>query len=572
MSEIPDGTSGIFPSAGGRGETVPSFPMTNIQTREAREDDVDAIREIFRETYGEDYAFRDFYDRGWLKRAIYGDHMVMVVAQDEGDGTILGTGSVDMDIGAQSDLVGELGRLVVRPDARGQGVGGAIMDHRLRLIQDRLHLAVVDNRTVHSYSQQISRRFGLAPVGFLPLKHRFHQRESIATFAGHFGPALQLRSNHPRVVPLVASIAQLAMSHLGMTPDVVVDESTPPYPADADFELSELESEQMPDLLRIKRGRVQGRDVFGPIRLHYGFFKLKARKAHYLVARRPKALAESVSGALGYLHDPAERNIRIFELIAASDEAIRHLFAQLVERARALGVEYIEVDVSAHGPRLQRTLVEVGFLPAAYVPALAFHEVERLDAVKMVRLLVPPTLGDVSLIEEVRPLFDLVMESFRTRTVLPGIAAHMEEIALFQGLTREQARRVASGMVLREFEPGATLFQREDPAEELFLLLEGAAEVHLAGDALVGRVAAGGTVGENAMLSEGSHSASVSTRTGAVAAVLTRERLRELVARRPDIAVILYRNLAVGLGEKLRRADRDLRDREGTARDPGPAG
>lgn len=533
--------------------------MTNIQTREAREEDIEAIREIFRETYGEAYPYRDFYDLDWLKRAIYGDHMVMVVAQAEGDGTILGTGSVNLDIGAHSDLVGELGRLAVHSDARGQGVGGAIMDHRLRLIQDRLHLAIADNRTVHPYSQRISRRFGLVPVGFLPLKHRFHQRESIAVFARHFGPALQLRSNHPRVVPLVASIAQLAMSHLGMTPDVVVDESAPPYPADDDFAISELESERMPDLLRIKRGRVRGRNVFGPMRLHYGFFKLKARRAHYLVARRPDAPAEAVSGALGFLHDSAERNIRIFELIAASDEAIRYLFTQMLERARALGVEYIEVDVSAHGTRLQRTLIELGFLPAAYVPALAFHEVERLDAVKMVCLLVPPTLGDVSLIDEARPLFNLVMESFRTRTVLPGIAAYMEKISLFQGLSEEQARRVASGMILRDFGPGASLFQRGEPAEELFLVLEGAVEISLVGDALVGRVAAGSTVGENAMLSETPHSASASTRTGVVAAVLTRESFRELAARRPDIAVILYRNLAVELGDKLRKTSQDLR-------------
>lgn len=541
---------------------VPSQPgtrsMTEIRTREAREEDIDSIREIFIESYGEDYPYKEFFDKGWMKRAIYGDHMLMVVAEDPSDGRLLGTGSVALDVASHSDLVGELGRLAVRSHARGRGVGKAVMRHRLELIEGRVHTAIVDNRTAHSYSQRISRRFGLAPVGFLPLKHRFKHRESIATFVRYFEPALKLRSNHPRVVPLVASVAQLAMTSLEMDPDVIVDESLPPYPADEDFELSELESQGMPDLLRIKRGRVRGRMVFGPMRLHYGFFKLRARQATYLVARRPKAPPEAVAGALGFLHDPGDRSIRIFELIAASDAAIRHLFDQLLGRARALGVEYIEVDVNAHGPRLQRTLLELGFLPAGYVPALAFHEVERLDAVKMIYLLVPPVLGEVSLIDEVRPLFELVMGGFRTQAVLPRIAAELEKLVIVRGLSDEQARRLASSLSIREFAPGEHLFRQGDSADALFFLLEGEVEVRVSSGAPVGRVAAGGTVGERAMLSESSHSASVSTPGGTVVGVLSRKDFRELTARRPDIAVILYRNLAIELGAKLRKVDRGV--------------
>jgi GNAT superfamily N-acetyltransferase len=528
--------------------------MTEIRTREAREEDVEEIRSIFLETYGHDYPFRDFYDRDWLKRAIFGDQLAMVVAEDTADGRLLGTGSVDMDMGAHSDLVGELGRLAVHPEARGRGVGKAIMAHRLRLIQDRLHLAVVENRTAHPWSQRISHAFGLVPVGFLPLKHRFQERESIAVFARHFGPALRLRSNHPRVVPLVAPLAQMAMSRLGMEPDVVVDESLPPFPPDDDFQLSELESEGMPNLLRIKRGRIRERSVFGPVRLHYGFFKLRARQATYLVARRPGHPEEAVAGGVGFLHDAGERNIRIFELIAASDEVVRHLFTAVQERAQALGVAYVEVDVNAHGPRLQRTLLELGFLPAAYVPALAFHEVERLDAVRMVQLRVPPVLGEVALLDEVRPFFDLVMSGFRTRAVLPEIARHTGRLTLFRGLGDEQARRLASSLSLRKVAPGEVLFRAGDPAEALFLLLEGEMEVAGPGGETVARVPAGGTVGERAMLSETPHTASVRAPGPVTLAVLTRESFRELTARRPDIALVLYRNLARELGGKLREA------------------
>ncbi len=532
--------------------------MTEIHTREAREEDTEEIRAIFQDTYGEAYPFQDIYDTSWLKRAIFGDHMLMVVAEDADSGSILGTGSVDLDIGAHSDLIGEFSRLVVHADARGQGVGRAIMQYRIELVQERLHMGLANNRTTHPYSQKISEKFGFAPVGFLPLKHRIGDRESVAVFARHFGLALELRKNRPRVAPLVAPIAQVAMSNLGMDPDVVVDESTAAYSSDADFELSEFEAEGMPDLLRIERGRVREREVFGPIRLHYGFFQLAAREANYLVARRPGSPREAISAALGFLHDELEGTIRVFELIAASDEAIRHLFEQLLGRARDLGVEYIEVDVNAQAPRLQRTLLELDFLPAAYVPAMVFHEVERLDVVKMVHLLDAASPDRPELIDTMDPVFDAVMKGFRTHAVLPRLAASMKELLIFTGLTDDQALRVAGAMSVRDYRVGEELFAWDESAEELFVLIEGDVEVVLPTGLRVGKVGRGEVVGENAMLARTPHSASVQAVRAVTAGVLTREGLNELTERRPDIAVVLYRNLAKGLGEKLRQADTEL--------------
>ena len=50
---------------------------------------------------------------------------------------------------------------------------------------------------------------------------------------------------------------------------------------------------------------------------------------------------------------------------------------------------------------LQRNLLELNFLPAAYVPAMVFHEVERLDIVRMVRLTKLQDLGPLQLVPSV---------------------------------------------------------------------------------------------------------------------------------------------------------------------------
>jgi hypothetical protein len=45
------------------------------------------------------------------------------------------------------------------------------------------------------------------------------------------------------------------------------------------------------------------------------------------------------------------------------------------------------------------------------------------------------------------------------------------------------------------------------------------------------------------------------------AAELLQRDLADLIRRRPDIGVIIYRNLAVGLGDKLLRSGNSRRDR-----------
>jgi len=58
----------------------------------------------------------------------------------------------------------------------------------------------------------------------------------------------------------------------------------------------------------------------------------------------------------------------------------------------------------------------------------------------------------------------------------------------------------------------------------------------------------------HSFLTEEDRSATVRAQWDVQVAALTRVRWTELSRRRPDIAVVLYRNLSIGLGRKLRRA------------------
>lgn len=527
-----------------------------ITVRPATLDDVDKVREVFEAEYGDHYAYPQYYNTDALARLVYADGTLLLVAVDTDSDRIAGTASVVFSVGAHNDLVGEFGRLVVHPDFRGRGIGNRLMEARLESVEPRLHVGIVENRVAHTFSQRISSRFGFVPVGFIPMKLLLERRESVALFVRYFGDALALRRNNPRVIPEASALAGFALDNCGLPRDTIVDDTSAAYPPDDDFELDELKTEGYASLLRIERGRLRNRDVFGPFRLHYGLFQLRARHSHYLIARREK----QVAAGIGFMVDDAEKAVRVFELISLSDEPVRFLLRALLRKCQQdLGTEYIEVDVSAYSPRMQRTLLELDFLPVSYIPANVFHEVERLDAVKMSRLLVPLDLGQLEICDALRPIVDTVMQGFASREVLPRIAAASRDTPLLRGLSDEQRRRLLGVGAARSFHAGAAIYREGEHDGTMHLILAGEVELATDGRRAVAKLATGQCVGETSLLYSGTstpaHSVSATAKTGVETAAFSAEDFYELVRRRPDIGAVIYRNLAADISRKLKLAN-----------------
>jgi len=523
-----------------------------IIVRQATGQDVAAIRDIFLASYGTDYTDPRYYDDALLTRLVYSDDSLLLVAEDTETGGVVGTASVDLEVGAHSDLVGEFCRLAVHPSCRHRGIAKLLMSERLQRVQDRLQVGLVEARATHSYSLRIAEAHQFAVVGFLPERWRLRERESLALYVRYFGNALELRDNHPRIIPEVHPLAHMALENCSLPSDAIVDEDAHAYPPGGDFEVQELTTEGYAALLRIERGRVRHREIFGPARLHYGIFKLHARGSRYLIAREDGRIA----GAVGFTLDPVDKAVRIFELIALRDEVIRFLLSDLERACREKWDCLIEVDVSAHAPQMQRTLIELGFLPVAYVPALVFHEVDRLDIVKMVRLLNPPQVRTDGLTSSCEAMAELVLRLFRNRTVLPRIAKAVHDLPLFAGLNDEEVARLAGVCGVATFEPGKTIFREGEAGNQMHVVLQGEVAIAVAGSAAaVGVVRSGECLGEMSLLTGGVHSATATALTLVETAVLGHQDLAELIRLRPDIGLLIYRNLAVGMGEKLNRLD-----------------
>jgi GNAT superfamily N-acetyltransferase len=519
-----------------------------VHVRPVTEADLPAVRALFYSSYGEEYPYREFYNDEWLKRSIYQDSYLFLLA--EIDDRVVGTASVYFEVGAYADLCGEFGRLAVDPAFRGQGVGSELMRARLEFANRRLHFGLTECRTAHPYAQRISEKFGLLPIGFLPQKVLLSERESLVMMAKTFGPAHDLRCNNPRVIPEAFLLGQLALKNMGFHNDLIAVEETDGYPIGTGFQVEELTESLLPYLLRIERGRLSRRHVFGNLQLSYGIFLLESRNSRYLVARED----DQIVGAIGFTFDSIGRSIKVLELIDLRDDVAGFLLKELDQWAQHIyQAEYIEITVSAYWPDIQRTLSNLGFVPVAYCPSFVFHEVERLDTIKMAKLYVPLDIDKAELTEASQEIFELVRAGFEEKRLGISLNKATRRMAIFDGLEDGELTRIAAICTVIEKAAGEVILKAGTQGDVFYMVLEGSVSI-LSPDGAhsIGMVDAGDFLGEISLVSQQPATATAVTATDAKLVALKNQDFENLINRYPRIGMRVMRNIAISVGEKLR--------------------
>jgi len=520
----------------------------------AEDTDVQQIMDLFIKIYGRDYPFKKFYDTRWLTKSVYSDDNLFMVAKEKNK--IIGTGSVFLTAGGFSDLIGEFGRLVVDPDYNGKGAGTEIMTCLMDSVSEMIQFGFAECRVVHSGAQKICERCGFSPTGFEPNKYRLATaRESVVFVTKLFEPALSLRRNNPRVIASIYPMAAKSMQNLDLPVDLIVEDDVDGYPTEKSFDTEELQSTGVSPLLRIERGRIKNPEVFGNLSLSYGFFKIATDQAHYLVAKERGVTL----GAIGFTVDNIDKKIKVLELIEFDDEVKGFLLSSLVKLTpQKYGAQYIEMDVSAYSPQMQKTLDRLGFVPVAYCPSMVFRGVERLDVVRMAKLNFPPDVKNIKLTPMSKDVFKLAMKDLECKKIGMEITEITRQSDIFQGLSDGELSQLAKICKMASFPAGKTICSEGECGNEIFVLAEGRASVRAKRTgkkrSKIGSIGQGEIFGEMSIIEDLPRTADLITDEDSKLVVIDRFELENLMNRNSHLGKIVMQNMAKGLSRKLRRS------------------
>ncbi|MEW5940769.1 MAG: GNAT family N-acetyltransferase, partial [Chloroflexota bacterium] len=323
---------------------------------------------------------------------------------------VVASGACILNAGDYNDQIGEIGRIVVDPEAGGKGLGRQLLAALVDASDERVEFAFAEARTTHPKTQKICDHIGLVPLGFLPMAYQMTWRESFIVSGQLFGNGRVLRDpDEVIVIPEVEPLAKMSLRNLELDASIAVQEKARAYPMDAKFEAKPLTGETMVRLLRIEHGRLVEPEIFSAMHADLGYAQLRAHKADYIVAQN----GDHILGAVGFLFEEHDKAVRITELIGDDDSVKGTLLRLAVEAAeQKYNADLLVCDVNAETPRLQQSLLSLGFLPAAYLPGMVFHRTHRPDVVKMMKLRVAWDLGPIVLTESSQEYFNLVAPMF----------------------------------------------------------------------------------------------------------------------------------------------------------------
>jgi CRP/FNR family cyclic AMP-dependent transcriptional regulator len=149
-------------------------------------------------------------------------------------------------------------------------------------------------------------------------------------------------------------------------------------------------------------------------------------------------------------------------------------------------------------------------------------------------------------------------------------ALFLKELEFFGNVTIEQAAAVAAIAVEVEFEPGDIIFKQDEPAQHIYLVIEGNAIAEKNG-IVITVFSAGRGFGDLSLMEDARYSITVTAAEHLHCLRFSVDEFVETMLEHPEIAVGVVRALALRLaelGEQMAQLSRQLQDGSGTFRIP----
>jgi hypothetical protein len=251
------------------------------------------------------------------------------------------------------------------------------------------------------------RKLGFVSLGIFPNVHRTSSYETHGLKAYFHPDAFESRRRLPQLIPEVQGFYDIIRRSYNLEPAEIV---------------------AVPDRLRlrIERGELVEeayRRCQSEGSLLLDFFPFHP-PTHLLMSDRGE-----VKAFINYDGKDGHGVLVGLKVDRSEVQHLEHVFHVVFETARNLGVDYMELLISAYEPTHQRAALSAQFLPCAYFPSMGFHPASagqgREDFLVFARSTLPLDFSNVQLTPRDRHFLDVYLRNTEFR----NLVVQMQDIA-----------------------------------------------------------------------------------------------------------------------------------------------
>ena len=372
-----------------------------VLVRPAELRDLEALRALYRATYGDRYALPEVVDDERSREVIKGHEWVWLLA--ESDGEVVASLIFGWD---PEHRLGKSFAGVVSADFRGQKTMQRMLTEGLdRLLHSGttfdLVYAVVRTFVTPAFHRDLL-DLGFKDVGVFPNVRKVRRYETHGLKICVSPRALERRRKNPKLIPAVTALYHIAASRYDLEAPEVCHNAVQEVRRSID--------------LRVELAPVAEAGVNGVTRSRVNMLRRCSRglKFGFFPFHEPNQILSDPTGQVRVFlsHQETDGHSSILGLDPGPYEPVSVLLS-VAEYCEERGAVYLELLVSAYQPHLQAAAYLAGFLPCAYFIGAKMKHHRRHDVIVTSRTFVPLHFSGLRLTDSAKPY---LLEYFKVYT------------------------------------------------------------------------------------------------------------------------------------------------------------
>ena len=446
-----------------------------------------------------------------------------------------------------------LGRQLFLPECFQDGSAEALLRHIRDLGAERRQMMVARLLASDPQLQRLHEKLGFVCAGYQPFKHLFHVRQGALFYVWFASPEMVPRLGISESLSQVSELAAAVLNSLKISNPLAVRDGVTGYPLQTELQLQDASYNDF------ALWRLHALSASPPTEISSGYNLglglLRSGEPHIRAILGTRH--DQVVAGLAYLADDYDRCLRLVDCFSTDDLSMGALFHHAVKIAQdQLNAVYLEADILMTAPRLLKTVEQLGFVPVAYLPAFHCNADGHTDVVKVVKLNMVYSLESAEMTPNARAITQIVDQNFQDQKIGVAIINLLRGLPIFDGLGDGELRKVARLFTQKLYHPGEKIFVKDGSGNEAYVVMPGQIDIFLEEKALpIASVSSGQIFGELAFLDGSSRAACAVASQASILLVIQRPAFLDLVQREPHLGMVVLRNIALELSNRLRRTN-----------------